>query len=274
MILREIDELWIDQVEAELYVDYLCYAKDSQLSKEMLLRLKNPDYSEALYHLLLTVVPEDADISEKIRHRLLLLLELIEIYFPHDALFSDAIIIYWKEALFQKQGVKETKIEAREKLQFLSCIDVKEPDEQERRYDEERAREYAFFRFLCQIDLTERGKNGVYLYADYILDPYLPAIIDDWYNRFPAIFRIDEMAEKIVFLLSSRSALTSAKIEDSIDFEVEIEEEIFQHQYSKEEIKKVQSLDPSGFVDDLLNDIQTMLALYDQSNMPQKKIMA
>ena len=274
MILREIDELWIDQIEAELYVDYLCYAEDSQLSKEMLLRLKNPDYSEALYYLLLTVVPEGVDISEKIRHRMLLLLELIEIYFPQDVLFSDAIMTYWKEALFQKQGVKETKIEAREKLQFLSCIDVKKTDEQERRYDEKRAREYAFFRFLCQIDVTERGKNGVYLYADYILDPYLPSIIDDWYNRFPAIFRIDEMTEKIVFLLSSRSALTRAEIEDSIDFEVEVEDGIFQHQYSKEEIKNVQSLDPHGFVDDLLNDIQTMLASYDQNNMPQKKLMA
>lgn len=125
MILREIDELWIDQIEAELYVDYLCYAEDSQLSKEMLLRLKNPDYSEALYYLLLTVVPEGVDISEKIRRRMLLLLELIEIYFPQDVLFSDAIMTYWKEALFQKQGVKETKIEVREKLQFLSCINVK-----------------------------------------------------------------------------------------------------------------------------------------------------
>lgn len=82
------------------------------------------------------------------------------------------------------------------------------------------------------------------------------------------------MTEKIVFLLLSRSALTRTEIEDSIDFEVEMEDGIFQHQYSKEEIKKVQSLDPHGFVDDLLNDIQTMLASYDQNNMPQKKLMA
>lgn len=47
-----------------------------------------------------------------------------------------------------------------------------------------------------------------------------------------------------------------------------------EEEYSKEEIKKVQSLDPHGFVDDLLNDIQTMLASYDQNNMPQKKLMA
>ena len=274
MILREIDELWIDQIEAELYVDYLCYAEDSQLSKEMLYRLKAPDYADALYYLLLTVVEEEVEISFKLRRRLLLLLELIEAYFPCDALFSDLIISYWKDVLVRKQGVEEIKKETRDKIQFSNCIKIKELDEQERGYDEKRAREYDFFRFLYQTDLIEKNKDGSYLYAEYILEPYLPSIIDDWYNRFPVIFKIDDMVEKIVFFLFFRSALTSIEKEDSIDFEVEVEEEIFHHQYTKEEIKKVRSLDPIGFVDDLLDDIQVMLSSQDKKKMPKKRIMA
>ena len=274
MNLWETDKLWIDQVESELYVDYLCYAKEDQLSKEMLYRLKNPDYADALYYLLLTVGEEEVEVSFKLRRRLLLLLELIETYFPHDSLFSDLIISYWRDALDQKQGVEETKKETRDKAQFLDCIKITERDVQERSYDEKRAREYDFFRFLYQTDLTEKNKDGSYAYADYILEPYLPSIIDDWYNRFPIIFKIDEMIEKIIFLLSSRSALTRGEKEDSIDFEVEVEEENFHHQYTKKEIKKVRSLDPTGFVDNLLDDIQALISSRDNSNIPQKNIMA
>lgn len=272
---NEIEEEIIKRIDAELYIDYLCYVPNQKLTEDMLARLKNLDYFNAMYAVLSNAVDPSNEITERMRKRLILLLELIEAYFLHDPFFDNFMTDYWKSDLFRMRCNEEIPLEKRKKENFFEWVnDISTNDKLEEQYYAQRASQYTLFRTIFMQEILSQDRNKNYIFSRCIRHPYMPSIINDWLERFPILFNMEEFSKKIEFVLSSRLKLLNAKLGQDIDFEIAVEDGKFKMHCSKDEIEILQSLDLKESVEDLLSDICQMRKKSGAYGSYQKNIQA